>query len=72
MGSTSPSSRVMMILKASGTDWSSTRRESVVIHHETERNALSSVIKHGVCVSCRSFPNNYWDKFVKRKVSLMK
>lgn len=65
---TSPSSRLMTTSRANGIGWSSTRRESppnVTCCCRTRATGhFESVLLR------RSFPSNYWDKFIKRKVRL--
>lgn len=75
MVSTSPSSLRMMTLRASGTDWSWTHRMRIKKSFVSYQMFLDSgffinlINKLGPFLFPSSFPNNYWDKFVKRKVS---
>lgn len=39
--------------------------------HETRLCCLLQSFKMSVLLIFRSFPNNYWDKFVKRKVGVL-
>lgn len=65
----------MTTLKDSGTGWSSILRESITwLLFMFEFKSFTDNALILMCIFVRfisSFPNNYWDKFVKRKVSCL-